>query len=286
MAYGKLWAQVAALLGSGIEHEAFWQLALAYRARLEWMPRGSIWKALAVPSVSRDGVVDWVRVDSLGTVTPDRETDRGLSLRRGNGALITSYGALGRLVGPTDVHGRLTELVLCMATAQVSDDRVSLRIDPPCVADEAACGDFLGLLHDWREKRVRLLPFRGDISDCIAVGWPLALANADHPLVRLAHDADYLSSQSELQRFAAACVRFLTDSVGVSTVCSPGRRVDRWAKWIGTRALGIDWSVQDGSLCPPYRLWVEGQGHASVDIEDFRRWAGSTTRRTRSREQS
>lgn len=273
--YGRLWAQVAALIGSDLDDETFWRLAMVYRAHLDWMPRGCIWGALSVPARSSDGVVKWTQVRSLGALTPDRETDKGLSLRRDDGSIITSYDALSRVVDSTDAHYRLTELVLCMATVHLGEDGLSLRIDAPTVAEEAACGCFVGLQHDWPEERVRLLPFSGELSDCLAICSPLAAANADHPFAKLARDADFLSSRSELQSFAIECVRFLTDPVGASAACNRGAHVVRWTKSIGTKALGIDWSAQESRLRPPYAVWTSDQGRVSVGLEDFRRWAES-----------
>lgn len=282
LAQGRLWEQVAEYLDDGDDGnngEIFWQLAAIHRAMISFMRSGKIWSYVSIP-IQKGGKVEWRRISSLemnkilgDTFSFELTYQYLFGITTQDGAKVLAYDKLEELNSTLyyyNIEETFKEIIVAMSTITLKDGETYLEIRDPIHPEKAPS--------EFNIDMIKSLPYSGFPRDILSVHLPFPNVNRDHALVKMALDAKYLESPSEIQQFALSVVRGLSRSLRVlSCPEGPIPDIDNANGYVLRRLshqyFELDWSRYGEDLRPPYAVWLKDIGRFEITEDHFRRWA-------------
>jgi hypothetical protein len=269
--HGRLWEKVLDHLPKTDGMSVFWQLAEIHGAHVPYMRAGVVWSRVSLPFATLAGNSEWRRFENIGP----------LRIEGSKGAVTLTAQDGSTLCAPPEVRRwkdnnksnhsdwHMVSTVACLSVAMLRDGAIHLVPREP---DDANAHPGTRILSERHTGVVFMIPFAGEIADCISVQSPLPTANSQTALVQRAMKARFKVEPQGVDSLAIKLVWCFGDGTGFKAMAQPDAPVGRWIRHIGHLASSIDWSTQNASLRPPYRLWMPDAGFAVLDDSVFARW--------------
>jgi len=277
LAQGRLWEQVLLSLDHEPNSELFWQLATIYGFWVPWLRSGEIWDNIMVPLISEGNSVEWRRISELGKIIPSRSD------------ISYEFSTLDHMtVSPDDnltkweavsygrrITSNINCTVLGMSNIKLEEDKIILELKEPDNYDNAPWEHTL----DMTLGAMPLLPFVGQIKECLSIQSPFRCANINHPLVKLALESQYVNQRNEIEELARSVVICLSDSDTLKLLGTKDKQVNHLMYRLGHLYNAIDWTKYASELAPPYKVWLDTIGYTIITAEDFQLWAKTKPKR-------
>ncbi|HEX3049000.1 MAG TPA: hypothetical protein VHY08_29930, partial [Bacillota bacterium] len=271
LAYGRLWEKVV----SYTNFETFWALITIHNAFVPFMRSTVIWSKIFIPTFNNDKV-DWCPVSHLGIIYPIKEGD--------SFSLITSDGA--KICAPEFIskwerrsHGEsadyhIKNTVISMSSVFFKENQPVIEVTKPSDKEKIPWTNYF--LYDY-SCLIVLIPYIGELKSYLYVQLPFKNANSEHPLVKLILDSQYVEESSDFQVFSRSLIIYFNNlkyfkqlkkvQLEFSSSNNPLKRR------LGCLFQSIDWNQISEKFHPPYKVWLEDQGHIENTEEHFRLWA-------------
>lgn len=132
----------------------------------------------------------------------------------------------------------------------------------------------LTLLDGEGSTKPLVMPYSGELRGALAAEFVRQTINRDHPLVRLALEAQYEVRLTELERFAESLVRHATDLGDFYNAVAEGYPTARdQLRYLGATFRAVDWRNIDEKYHPPYRIWSRERGFDSITEDRLIKWS-------------
>jgi hypothetical protein len=276
------WSSVLGATQRGLTHEDFWRLSLIHRIPIHLMPLDELWKLIHVPTVATDDDPnsEWVALSKLGQVKPvmygdEKNRKSGFHTEDDRRIVFGNDVALWYPSGYGDADSTLLELLLRFARIALVRNKTSVSIAQP--EDGVRYASELGM-SDGGFSYTSAIEYVGEANELLSVQSEFRSVNRNHPVVKYVQqyqDQPY-RDRTDFQHYCASVIWMLSDDTNLTALAAANIEKGRQYRRLGTIFSSIDWSRQDSSLAPPYRVWTTDGGVVEITKEDLIRWAGFT----------